>query len=36
MFHGNNEKVGVGSVELTTKMLAATLARFGELSGSHD
>lgn len=30
MFHGNNERVGVGSVDLTERMLAATLRRFGE------
>ncbi|MDJ0954105.1 MAG: M20/M25/M40 family metallo-hydrolase [Acidimicrobiia bacterium] len=36
MFHGNNERVGVTSVELTTQMLAATVALFGELTGSTD
>jgi acetylornithine deacetylase/succinyl-diaminopimelate desuccinylase-like protein len=30
MFHGNDERVGVGSVALTERMLAATLAEFGE------
>jgi acetylornithine deacetylase/succinyl-diaminopimelate desuccinylase-like protein len=30
MFHGNNERVGVGSVDLTTKMLASVLDRFGQ------
>ncbi len=36
MFHGNNERVGVESVELTTQMLAATVAQFGEMTGSAD
>ena len=35
MFHGNNERVGVTSVELTTTMLAATIAQFGELTGER-
>jgi acetylornithine deacetylase/succinyl-diaminopimelate desuccinylase-like protein len=30
MFHGNNERVGVGSVDLTTTMLATVLDRFGQ------
>lgn len=30
MFHGNNERVSVRSVELTTELLAAVLNRFGE------
>ena len=34
MFHGNNERVGVGSVELTTRMLEETLTRFGAITGS--
>jgi acetylornithine deacetylase/succinyl-diaminopimelate desuccinylase-like protein len=32
MFHGNNERVSVRSVDLTTRLLEATLVRFGELS----
>ena len=36
MFHGNNERVSVRSVAMTTAMLAETVARFGErtVSGS--
>ncbi len=34
MFHGNNERVGVGSVELTTRMLTETLSQFGKLTGA--
>ncbi len=30
MFHGNNERVSVGSVDLTEKMLTTVLHRFGE------
>jgi acetylornithine deacetylase/succinyl-diaminopimelate desuccinylase-like protein len=30
MFHGNNERVSVNSVGLTTEMLALTIERFGE------
>ncbi|MCP3998676.1 MAG: M20/M25/M40 family metallo-hydrolase [bacterium] len=33
MFHGDNERVGVGSVDLTTKLLAKILHRFGERTG---
>ncbi len=33
MFHGNNERVSVSSVDLTRELLAATLARFGERTG---
>lgn len=29
LFHGHDERVSVGSVELTTEMLAVTLDRFG-------
>jgi len=32
MFHGNNERVGVGSVELTTQMMAETLGSYGRLT----
>jgi acetylornithine deacetylase/succinyl-diaminopimelate desuccinylase-like protein len=30
MFHGNNERVSVGSVAMTTEMLDLTIRRFGE------
>ncbi len=33
LFHGHDERVSVGSVALTTEMLAVTLARFGERTG---
>jgi acetylornithine deacetylase/succinyl-diaminopimelate desuccinylase-like protein len=33
MFHGNNERVGVSSVDLTRHLLAMTIARFGERIG---
>lgn len=36
MFHGNNECVGVGSVALTESLLAATVARFGEITGGGE
>jgi acetylornithine deacetylase/succinyl-diaminopimelate desuccinylase-like protein len=32
MFHGNNERVSVRSVELTFALLAATVSKFGELT----
>jgi acetylornithine deacetylase/succinyl-diaminopimelate desuccinylase-like protein len=32
MFHGNNERVSVRSVDLTSRLLEAVLVRFGELS----
>ncbi len=35
MFHGNNERVSVGSVELTTRLLAEILTRFGVRTGGH-
>ena len=34
MFHGNNERVSVASVGLTTELLARTLAKFGESTGA--
>lgn len=34
MFHGNDERVSVGSVELTTAMLAATLEHFDTAIGA--
>jgi acetylornithine deacetylase/succinyl-diaminopimelate desuccinylase-like protein len=33
MFHGNDERVGVGSVHLTEKMLAAVVRHFGDKTG---
>ncbi len=30
LFHGHDERVSVGSVDLTTRVLAATVTRFGE------
>jgi hypothetical protein len=30
MFHGNNERVSVGSVGMTTDLLARTVERFGD------
>jgi acetylornithine deacetylase/succinyl-diaminopimelate desuccinylase-like protein len=33
MFHGNNERVSVRSVELTTELLEAVLSRFGDTVG---
>jgi len=33
MFHGNNERVGVASVHLTRRLLAATIAHFGKRTG---
>lgn len=35
MFHGNNERVRVNSVELTTRLLAATLEQFGVACGAE-
>lgn len=34
MFHGNNERVGVRSVELTTRLLESTLEHFGAATGT--
>ena len=36
MFHGNNERVGVSSVERTRQMLSGTLANFGDRTGRHE
>lgn len=36
MFHGNNERVGVGSVDLTMRLLAQTLRNFGERTGAAE
>jgi acetylornithine deacetylase/succinyl-diaminopimelate desuccinylase-like protein len=35
MFHGNNERVGVGSVTLTENLIAATIAQFGQRIGNE-
>jgi acetylornithine deacetylase/succinyl-diaminopimelate desuccinylase-like protein len=35
MFHGNNERVGIGSVDLTERMLAAVIAEFGVNTGGE-
>jgi len=35
MFHGNNERVGVASVELTTRMMEETLAAYGRRTGKR-
>jgi hypothetical protein len=35
MFHGNNERVGVGSVTLTENLIDATIAQFGQRIGSE-
>ena len=35
MFHGNNERVSVASVELTTALLTETLDRFGTLTAGE-
>jgi acetylornithine deacetylase/succinyl-diaminopimelate desuccinylase-like protein len=34
MFHGNNERVSVASIDLTERMLTATLAQYGLRTGS--
>jgi len=34
MFHGNDERVSVGSVDLTTELLALIIARFGRRVGA--
>lgn len=35
MFHGNNERVGVGSVTLTENLIDATVAQFGQRIGGE-
>jgi acetylornithine deacetylase/succinyl-diaminopimelate desuccinylase-like protein len=36
LFHGHDERVSVESVERTFRLLAEVVARFGELTASHD